>query len=125
MKVVGGAYGYELIIDLHACDPTRFNATEVERFCKELCALVKMNCEDFHIWASRPEDYATEAPHLYGTSAVQFITTSSLVVHTLPKLLRAYVNLFSCNWFEPMEASEFAAMFFSGTAVRSRFIERI
>ena len=118
-------YGYELIIDLHQCDSARFNATDVERFCKELCALVKMKCEDFHIWASSLEDYATEAPHLYGTSAVQFITTSTLVIHTLPKLLCAYVNLFSCKSFEPAEATEFVASFFGGTVVQSNFVRRI
>ena len=118
-------YGYELIIDLHQCDTARFNVTDVERFCKELCALVKMKCEDFHIWASESEDYATAPSHLYGTSAVQFITTSTLVIHTLPKLLRAYINLFSCKPFDEKQAQEFVATFFGGTVARSTFIERI
>ena len=117
-------YGYELIMDLHQCETTHFNAADIERFCKECCALVKMNCEDFHIWASDPEDYATEEPHLYGTSAVQFITTSSLVIHTLPKMLRAYVNLFSCKSFEPTEVINFTAGFFQGTVIQSKFIQR-
>lgn len=109
-----GSYGYELIIDLHECGPTRFNAAGVEQFCKKLCALIDMKREDFHIWASRPQDYATEPPHLYGTSAVQFITTSSLVIHTLPKLRAAYINIFSCKAFDPISALMFTAEFFSG-----------
>lgn len=118
-------YGYELIIDLHKCKPSCFNVASIERYCKELCVLIDMNPEDFHVWASDPVNYETDPPHLHGTSAVQFITTSSLVIHTLPKLGVAYVNLFSCKPFDKMKALAFTADFFKGKVKARHWIERL
>lgn len=118
------AYGYELILDLHECDVENFTPEGVERFCVELCELIDMNREDLHIWASDPADYDTDPPHLHGTSAVQFITTSSLVIHTLPKLRCAYVNIFSCKPFDASAADLFTSRFFDGRVAGWRKIER-
>jgi len=118
-------YGYELVIDLHECDPTKFTEKGMRRFCEELCNLIKMNREDLHIWASDPVDYEKDPPHLHGISAVQFITTSSLVIHTLPKLRCAYVNVFSCKGFDPLAAAKFVAAFFAGTIVTQTFMPRL
>ena len=43
-------YGYELIIDLHQCDPTLFNRKDLTRFFDELCELIDMEQEDLHFW---------------------------------------------------------------------------
>ncbi|MCH7720423.1 MAG: S-adenosylmethionine decarboxylase [Planctomycetes bacterium] len=118
-------YGYELTIDLHDCDQARFTKAGVRRFCEELCDLIEMNREDFHIWASDPADYDKDPPHLHGISAVQFITTSSLVIHTLPKLRCAYVNVFSCKWFDEAAARVFVATFFKGTIAQAKFMPRM
>ncbi len=118
------AYGYELIIDLHDCAAKNFTPDGLGRYSVELCKLIDMNREGFHIWASDPADYETDPPHLHGTSAVQFITTSSLVIHTLPKLRVAYVNIFSCKTFDPDSALTFTAAFFSGVVKAHHWIER-
>ncbi len=118
-------YGYELIMDLHGCDPTRMTRDGVREYCAQVCGVIDMKREEFHIWASDEKDYQKDPAELYGVSAVQFIRTSSLVIHTLPKMLRAYVNLFSCKWFDPMEASRFTTEYFSGTLANSKFLERI
>lgn len=118
-------YGYELILDLHNCDPAIFTKELVEKFCKDACEVIDMNPEDFHIWASDPDDYETDPPHLHGVSAVQFITTSTLVVHTITKMRRVYINLFSCKSFDPAKASAFSVAYFKGDVVNNRFNVRL
>ena len=43
-----GNYGKELILDLHECDPSKFNRKDLEQFCIELCELIDMNREEIH-----------------------------------------------------------------------------
>ena len=33
-------YGWELVLDLHGCDSTRFNRTDLDRFFTDLCNLI-------------------------------------------------------------------------------------
>ena len=118
-------FGYELIVDLRECDVDVFTALAIEGFCKDLCKEIDMIPEDFHIWASDPADYETDPPHLHGVSAVQFITTSTIVIHTLSKLRAAHINIFSCKVFDQLAALTFATKFFNGVLVQSRFLERL
>lgn len=118
-------YGYELIVDLHNCNPTLFTQESIKRFCVGLCDLIEMKREDFHVWASDPADYEKDPPHLHGVSVVQFITTSSLVVHTLPKLRYVFVNVFSCKTFDSVVAIDFISDFFDGDIAHSTFMRRM
>ena len=70
-----------------------------------------------------PEDQQT-SPHTKGTSAVQFILTSTIVIHTLDLMGSVYVNIFSCNDFDPEVAKDFTAQWFNGKVVNLHFIER-
>jgi len=117
-------YGYELIMDLHECPTTIMTKGGVENYCKRVCELIDMNPEDFHIWASNPEDYDSDSDHLHGVSAVQFITTSSLVIHTLPKMKRIYINIFSCKRFEAKDVSDFTKDYFAGQIVSITMLMR-
>ncbi len=110
-------YGCELILDLHGCSVEQFAEAGVEEFCKTLCASIGMQAEDFHIWASDPKDFGTDPPHLHGVSAVQFITTSSIVIHTLTKLRAVFINLFTCGAFDESDADyvcRYSSDFFDG-----------
>jgi S-adenosylmethionine/arginine decarboxylase-like enzyme len=64
-------------------------------------------------------------PHTKGTSAVQFILTSTIVVHTLEILEAAYVNIFSCKEFDEKKAEEITKEWFCANGCRAQFIERI
>ncbi len=119
------AYGWELIVDLHECDVSTFTEHSLWQFCKDLCELIGMEREDFYLWASDPSEYDKTPAHLYGVSAVQFITTSNIMVHALPKLRAAYVNLFSCKEFDDQAALSFITGWFLGTVARSIVLERL
>ena len=71
-----------------------------------------------------PEECQTE-PHLKGTTAVQFIMTSNIVIHTLDLMGNVYINIFSCKEFDPEDAAEFTAKWFKGKVVNSQVIDRI
>ena len=95
-------YGQELILDLHDCDNTTFNRKSIDGYFESLCnAIAMVKCERFW-WddVGLPiEEHQTE-PHTKGTSAVQFILTSSIVIHTLDLMNAVYINIFSCKPFD-------------------------
>ncbi len=118
------AYGYELVLDLGACDVTKFTPEDVRRFCSELCAEIDMEAADFHIWASDAADLQTDEEHLHGVSAVQFITTSNITVHTITKLGEVYINIFSCKALDAARAMSFATYFFAARSCESQVLVR-
>ena len=110
-------YGLELILDLHECNATRFNRRDIATFCRELCDLIDMECCDLHFWddVGVPENERQTHPKTKGTSAVQFILTSTIVIHTLDLMKAAYINIFSCKEFDTDEAAQFTAKWFAST----------
>lgn len=121
------SYGKELILDLAECDPATFNRASIRRFCEELCRQIDMEPADLHFWddVGVPEDEQQTEPHLKGTSAVQFITTSNITIHTLDILRTVYVNLFSCKAFDESVAISLAAGWFKGTVIQSHVVRRL
>ena len=53
-----GAYGKELILDLHGCDPETFERGIISGFFKDLCKKIDMEACDLHFWddVGVPED---------------------------------------------------------------------
>ena len=92
----------------------------------ELCNLIDMEREDLHFWDElgiAQCDKNTEE-HLIGTSAVQFITTSNIVIHTLDVMKRVYLNIFSCKDFNSTIARKFCKDYFKGKIVTCQTIRR-
>lgn len=108
------AYGYELILDLHGCDAELFNREHIEKFFSNLCSLIEMEKCEVHFWddVGVPVEEQQTRPHTKGTSAVCFILTSTIVIHTLDLLSAVYVNIFSCKEFDTDESATFAANWF-------------
>ncbi len=118
-------YGKELILDLHNCNPDLFNEKDITRFFIELCDLIGMKREPLHFWVYEdPEEKAKAPPHLKGTSAVQFISTSNVTIHTLDDLKAVYLNIFSCKKFECVDAANFCGEYFEGYILNSHIIDR-
>lgn len=120
-------YGVELILDLHNCDTTTFNRRSLKNYFVELCDLIDMQRCELHFWDDlyTPEEEKQTSPHTTGTSAVQFILTSSVVIHTLDMLQKVFVNIFSCKDFSTSEAEKFTADWFSGTVASSTVVSRL
>ena len=120
-------YGVELILDLHRCDTSTFTRESIEGYFERLCELIDMKREALHFWddIGVAEDQRQTSPHTQGTSAVQFILTSSIIIHTLDQLSAVYVNMFSCKEFDPELAQRFTVEWFGAGDCSARFIERI
>ena len=113
-------YGKELILDLHDCNPKKFNRIDIEKYFKVLCDdKIDMKRCDLHWWDfyGHKKYYDAAPPHLKGTSAVQFIETSDIIIHTLDDLKTFYINIFSCKDFDSEIARKFTEEAFEGKTV--------
>ncbi len=120
-------YGKELILDLHGCEPRMFTRAHISNYFIELCDLIDMKREKLVWW----DDLYTKKsereiePHLKGTSAVQFIKTSNITIHTLDILRQVYINIFSCKDFDVRRARDFTQYWFKGEIVKTLTVSRL
>ena len=114
-------YGYELILDLHECNPATFNRESIDTYFETVCKAIDMEKCERYFWDDfgLPEEERQTEPHAKGTSAVQFILTSSIVIHTLDLLESAYVNIFSCKEFDPVVAERITKEWFGAKECRA------
>ena len=120
-------YGFELIIDLHGCDVSTFNRGSLDGYFEKLCKAIDMQKCERYFWddVGLPEEKKQTSPHTKGSSAVQFILTSSIVIHTLDLLEAVYVNIFSCKKYDAKVAEKITKEWFGANGCSVRFIERI
>lgn len=120
-------YGKELVLDLHNCNVNTFNRHELRRYFKTLCILIEMQRAKLVFWDETgvPEAERQTSPKTSGTSAVQFILTSNITIHTLNKLRNVYVNIFSCKNFDEIKARNFTKEFFEGHIVHWEVLNRV
>lgn len=119
-------YGKELIIDIYGCDVSKFNRKELQKFFGEICEEIDMTACKLTFWDDKwtwlwkllffwdKTIQYEDRPHTKGTSAVQFIITSNITIHTLELLGECYINIFSCKEFDTDVAAEFTRRFFGG-----------
>lgn len=119
-------YGKELILDIHNCNPSTFNRKSIRDYFKKLCSLIDMERTDLHWWDDlhTPEEEKETEPHLKGTTAIQFIKTSNITIHTLDLLKSVYLNIFSCKDFDPEIVKQFTEEWFKGKIVSNHVIAR-
>ena len=120
-------FGQLLSLDIHNCDVHKFNRSDIERYFIELCDLIEMEREDLHFWDYEgvPKNEIPLEKHLLGTSAVQFIKTSNIVIHTLDLTAKVYVDVFSCKEFKETDVIDFTEKFFQGNVVNKHFMKRL
>jgi len=120
-------YGKELILDLHNCDLEMFTREKITKYFIEVCKVIGMERAELFFWdyEDNEKERREAAEHLAGVSAVQFIQTSNITVHTLDKLKKVFVNIFTCKDFDQEDAAKFTEWFFGGRIKNKHFIERV
>ena len=120
------SYGAELILDLHHCNPDTFTRSHLDKYFTKLCELIDMEKCEVHFWddVGVSEEERQTSPLTKGTSAVCFILTSTIVIHTLDELKAVYVNIFSCKDFDPKAATRFTESWFEAEPCEPQFIRR-
>ncbi len=124
---MNGMYGKELIIDMKKCDISKFTRESIKGYFEELCDnVIDMQREDLHFWDDEggPEGEKRTEDHVVGITAVQFIITSSIVIHALTNLKEAYINIFSCKEFNDNEALTFTRKWFDAGEFNRKVVER-
>ena len=108
-------YGKELILDLHDCNRSFFTRGKINTYFKALCKLIDMKPEQVSWWDDEgvPEKEKQIEAHTKGTTAVQFILTSNITIHTLDIPGSVYINIFSCKNFNTLKATNFSAEYFN------------
>ena len=120
-------YGFELIMDLHDCDVSKFNRTSLRKYFVKLCKAIGMKRCELYFWDDHgvaPKKRQT-LPHTKGMSAVQFILTSSVVIHTSDLLKAIYINVFSCKSFDKGAAEKLSREWFGAKKCKTHFVKRI
>jgi len=120
-------YGYELILDMHGCDPKTFTRRIISDYFTSLCVAIDVEEGDLHFWddVGVPEEECQTDPNTKGTSAVQFILTSSIVIHALDLLGAVYINVFSCKPFDSGVVESLSRDWFKASACHASRFERI
>ncbi len=113
-------FGKELILDLHDCDISTFTKTSIANWFGAICKATKMKPIRQEWW----EEYGHEEPHLNGITAVQFISTSSITIHSSVDLAQAHINIFTCKDFDPEVAREITVDWFKGKVVHECVLDR-
>jgi S-adenosylmethionine decarboxylase len=108
------AWGLLSSVDIYNCDPELIrDAAAVKKFVSELCKRIDMkchgNCEVYNFG---------ENDSVAGFSMTQMVETSLVSGHFANETNTAYLDVFSCKFFEPREVAEFAISFFKGSHYR-------
>jgi S-adenosylmethionine/arginine decarboxylase-like enzyme len=121
MKKNTKKYGLEIIVDIHDCNIAKFKRKTLDEFFAKLVKLSKMQA------VGKPKYWLEHSnePHLKGYSGIQFIKTSSILIHTLDILKCAYLNFFSCKDFDTIEVAKFIKDYFEAGKISYKVINRI
>jgi S-adenosylmethionine/arginine decarboxylase-like enzyme len=115
-------YGQELILNLYGCSLAKISSgAEIRRFIRELCRdVIKMKRY------GRPlvPHFGHNDPITSGYSLVQLIETSSVTGHFSEKKHSAYLNIFSCAWFDAKKTTAFCKRFFGAKRATAKLIPR-
>ena len=127
MSFASSTYGEHLILDIWDADPRQFTREKIKHFLVLLCDRIEMKRADLHFWDYKgdPKAYKAAPDHLKGTSAVQFIQTSTVTIHTLDVLRQVYVDVFSCKPFDADLVKTITRDFFGGRIINSQIVRRL
>ncbi len=102
------AWGLVSSIDLHGCDPAAIrDADKIKQFVVELCELIGMKRYGECVVVNFGED-----EKVAGYSMTQLIETSLISAHFANQTNTTYLDIFSCKFYSPQTAADFAKKFF-------------
>ena len=101
-------WGLSSSVDLYDCDPEIIRSAEkIKEYVIELCKLIDMKRFGECTVVNFGED-----EKVAGYSMTQLIETSLISGHFANKTNAAYLDIFSCKYYEPSVVEEFSRNFF-------------
>ncbi|MFA6393914.1 MAG: S-adenosylmethionine decarboxylase [Patescibacteria group bacterium] len=115
------AWGLHAVIDIYDCELGLISSPElIKKFVIELCNEIGMKRHgDTHL--DRFGDGVTVSE---GYSFMQFIETSSITAHFEETHRKAFIDIFSCKFFEAEKAVLFCQKFFKGKKAKVTVLVR-
>jgi S-adenosylmethionine decarboxylase len=114
-----GCWGLVASIDIYGCDPLLVSDKEkIRALIVDLVDHIGM------VRYGEPmiERFAEGA--LEGCSALQFIETSSITMHFDEGQNRAFIDIFSCKFFDHQAAEKFCREWLKGSSSKSNYLLR-
>ncbi len=101
-------WGLYTSVDLKDCNQSLIrDAEKIKEFTVKLCDLIEMK----RYGETQVVDFG-EDPRVSGFSMTQLIETSLISGHFANQTNAAYIDIFSCKYYPPFKAAEFAKEFF-------------
>ncbi len=115
------AWGISANIDLNECNPEIIrDATKIKQYVEELCNLIKVKRFGDCTVVNFGED-----ERIAGYSMTQLIETSLVSGHFANQTNNAYLDVFSCRFFDPVVVADFSKQFFDAESYRLQHSFRI
>ncbi|KKU25065.1 MAG: hypothetical protein UX37_C0031G0003 [Microgenomates group bacterium GW2011_GWA2_46_16] len=115
-------FGQEMIVNLYDCNLKKISsAGDIKRFIIELCDDVI--CMKRYGEPLIPH-FGHDNPITAGYSMVQLIETSSVTGHFSEYKKSAYINIFSCAWYDMEKTAQFCQDFFEAKRIDVTFLKR-
>ena len=113
-------WGMSTSVDLYDCDPSVIrDADKIKEYVKQLCNLIEMRTFGECLVVHFGDD-----PKVSGFSMTQLIETSLISGHFANNTNAAYLDIFSCKWYDVDKMVKFSKDFFGAKGVRHKVLKR-
>ena len=113
-------WGMSTSVDLYNCDPSTIrDADKIKEYVKQLCDLIEMRTFGECLVVHFGDD-----PKVSGFSMTQLIETSLVSGHFANNTNAAYLDIFSCKWYDVEKMVQFSKDFFCAKGVRHKVSKR-
>lgn len=116
----GKMWGMVTSIDLFNCDPEKIRSSEeIKKYVKELCQKIEMKRFGETVTVRFGEEKRVQ-----GYSMTQLIETSLISGHFAEDTNSAYIDVFSCKYYDPEKVEEFTKEFFKAKKIETNIVFR-
>ena len=113
-------WGMSTSVDLYDCNPATIrDAEKIKEYVKQLCDLIEMKTFGECLVVHFGED-----PKVSGFSMTQLIETSLISGHFANNTNAAYLDIFSCKWYDVDKMVGFSRKFFEAKYVIHKVSKR-
>ena len=114
-------WGMSMSLDLYKCNPdTIRDADKIKEYVKELCD----NVIDMKRYGECQVVHFGDDPKVTGFSMTQLIETSLVSGHFANNTNAAYLDIFSCKWYDIDKVRDFSEKFFEAQASITKLNKR-
>ena len=114
-------WGMSMSLDLYKCNPdTIRDADKIKEYVNTLCNDVI----DMKMYGDCQVVYFGEDPKVSGFSMTQLIETSLVSGHFANNTNAAYLDIFSCKWYDVRKVKQFSKRFFEADVCITNVSER-